>query len=160
VNFITIDDNVDAAQLFFFLFFVSILTFFLHCLVKISFVVWGYIYLRSLFSSIPFSSDLNNFFVFVFLIKVHPSSLSIEGTLGNLRLSDMSLGTDHSWGWLCDIRNPGVESLIKVHHPLFDLQLMHCRLRWFCSSIFILYSFYCSQIIFLSFSFPVQIQFV
>lgn len=48
------------------------------------------------------------------LIKVHPSSISIEGTLGNFRLCDMSLGTDHCWGWLCDIRNPGVESLIKV----------------------------------------------
>lgn len=40
----------------------------------------------------------------------------------------MSLGTDHGWGWLCDIRNPGVESLIKVRYPLFDEQLMHCRL--------------------------------
>ncbi|OMO58554.1 Vacuolar protein sorting-associated protein 13 [Corchorus olitorius] len=46
-------------------------------------------------------------------LKVHPASLSIEGTLGNLRLRDMSLGTDNCLGWLCDIRNPGVESLIK-----------------------------------------------
>lgn len=53
------------------------------------------------------------------LIKVHPSSISIEGTLGNFRLCDMSLGTDHCWGWLCDIRNPGVESLIKVFIYLF-----------------------------------------
>lgn len=53
--------------------------------------------------------------IYVFCsIKVHPSSISIEGALGNLRLCDMSLGTDHCWGWLCDIRNPGVESLIKV----------------------------------------------
>ncbi|KAF3970469.1 hypothetical protein CMV_005848 [Castanea mollissima] len=50
---------------------------------------------------------------FLLDIKVHPSSLNIEGTLGNLRLRDMSLGTDNCWGWLCDIRNPGVESLIK-----------------------------------------------
>jgi hypothetical protein len=64
----------------------------------------------------------------------------------------MSLGTDHSWGWLWDIRNLRVESLIKVHYPLFDEQLRHCRLHWFCSSIFILYSFYCTQII-LSFIF-------
>ncbi|KAM7278379.1 hypothetical protein ACFE04_005513 [Oxalis oulophora] len=45
---------------------------------------------------------------------VHPSSLSVEGTLGNLRLRDMSLETDNCWGQLCDIRNPGVESLIKI----------------------------------------------
>lgn len=51
-------------------------------------------------------------------VKVHPSSLSIEGTLGNFRLRDMSLGTDHCWAWLCDIRNPGVESLIKVQITL------------------------------------------
>ncbi|KAH9766383.1 C2 domain-containing protein [Citrus sinensis] len=50
---------------------------------------------------------------FLLDLKVHPSSISIEGTLGNFRLCDMSLGTDHCWGWLCDIRNPGVESLIK-----------------------------------------------
>lgn len=46
-------------------------------------------------------------------LKVHPDSLSIEGTLGNFRLRDLSLGTDNCWEWLCDIRNPGVESLIK-----------------------------------------------
>lgn len=62
------------------------------------------------------------------VIKVHPSSISIEGTLGNFRLCDMSLGTDHCWGWLCDIRNPGVESLIKVFflnflYSVFDKQL-------------------------------------
>ncbi|KAM1191562.1 hypothetical protein PS2_011823 [Malus domestica] len=50
---------------------------------------------------------------FLLDLKVHPSSLSIEGTLGNFKLHDMSLGTDHCWAWLCDIRNPGVESLIK-----------------------------------------------
>ncbi|PON64877.1 Phosphatidylinositol-4, 5-bisphosphate phosphodiesterase gamma [Parasponia andersonii] len=50
---------------------------------------------------------------FLLDLKVHPSSLSIEGTLGNFRLCDVSLGTEHCWGWLCDIRNPGVESLIK-----------------------------------------------
>ncbi|KAI3834068.1 hypothetical protein MKX03_035864 [Papaver bracteatum] len=50
---------------------------------------------------------------FLFDLKVHPSSLSIEGTLGNFRLCDLSLGMDHCWGWLCDIRNQGAESLIK-----------------------------------------------
>ncbi|CAI0626123.1 unnamed protein product [Linum tenue] len=50
---------------------------------------------------------------FLFNLKLHPSSLSIEGTLGNFKLCDMSLGTDHCWSWLCDIRNPGIESIIK-----------------------------------------------
>ncbi|XP_048235070.1 uncharacterized protein LOC8261314 isoform X2 [Ricinus communis] len=50
---------------------------------------------------------------FLLDLKVHPSSLSVEGTLGNFRLCDMSLGKDHCWSWLCDIRNPGIESLIK-----------------------------------------------
>lgn len=50
---------------------------------------------------------------FLLDLKVHPSSLSIEGTLGNFRLCDMSRGTNNCWGWLCDIRNPGFESLIK-----------------------------------------------
>ncbi|GAB2300237.1 hypothetical protein Dimus_034275 [Dionaea muscipula] len=49
---------------------------------------------------------------FILDLKVHPCSISIEGTLGNLRIRDMSLGDDHCWSWLCDIRNPGVESLI------------------------------------------------
>ncbi|KAJ0228735.1 Vacuolar protein sorting-associated protein 13 [Hirschfeldia incana] len=50
---------------------------------------------------------------FVLDIKVHPSSLSIEGTLGNFKLCDKSLDTGNCWSWLCDIRDPGVESLIK-----------------------------------------------
>ncbi|MQL90982.1 hypothetical protein Taro_023594, partial [Colocasia esculenta] len=50
---------------------------------------------------------------FLLDIEVHPNSLSIEGTLGNLRLCDLSLGQDHCWGWLCDLRNQGMESLIK-----------------------------------------------
>lgn len=57
---------------------------------------------------------VQNLKLFISLVKVHPSSLSIDGTLGNFRLCDMSLGTDQCWDWLCDIRNPGVDSLIKV----------------------------------------------
>ncbi|KAM3227150.1 hypothetical protein ACQJBY_059203 [Aegilops geniculata] len=57
---------------------------------------------------------------FLFDLKVHPGSFSIDGMLGNMRFCDMSLGPDHRWGWLCDIRKPGVESLIKgyVGYPL------------------------------------------
>ncbi|XP_078179744.1 uncharacterized protein LOC144573852 isoform X2 [Carex rostrata] len=50
---------------------------------------------------------------FLFDLKVHPSSISINGTLGNTRLCDMSLGPDHQWGWLCDTRKEGIESLIE-----------------------------------------------
>ncbi|XP_074383059.1 uncharacterized protein LOC141724723 isoform X2 [Apium graveolens] len=50
---------------------------------------------------------------FVLDLKVHPSSISIEGTLGNLRLCDLTLGSEHYWSWLCDIRNQGAESLIQ-----------------------------------------------
>ncbi|KAL8152479.1 LOW QUALITY PROTEIN: hypothetical protein V2J09_010239 [Rumex salicifolius] len=50
---------------------------------------------------------------FVMDLKVHPFTMSIEGTLGNLRVCDKSIGDDHCWSWLCDIRNPGAESLIK-----------------------------------------------
>ncbi|KAK9053434.1 hypothetical protein SSX86_030068 [Deinandra increscens subsp. villosa] len=50
---------------------------------------------------------------FVFDLKVHPGSISVEGTLGNFRLCDISLGPDHCWGWLCDIRNQGADSLIQ-----------------------------------------------
>ncbi|PIA57046.1 hypothetical protein AQUCO_00600045v1 [Aquilegia coerulea] len=48
-----------------------------------------------------------------FIFPVHPSSLSIDGTLGNFRLCDMFLSMDHCWGLLSDIRNQGSESLIK-----------------------------------------------
>ncbi|XP_071698618.1 uncharacterized protein [Rutidosis leptorrhynchoides] len=50
---------------------------------------------------------------FVLDLKVHPGSISVEGTLGNFRLCDSSLGTDHCWGWLCDIRNQGADSLVQ-----------------------------------------------
>ncbi|KAK1380403.1 Calcium-dependent lipid-binding family protein [Heracleum sosnowskyi] len=50
---------------------------------------------------------------FVLDLKVHPSSISLEGTLGNFRLCDLSLGSEHYWAWLCDIRNQGAESLIQ-----------------------------------------------
>ncbi|KAK8704101.1 hypothetical protein V6N13_047734 [Hibiscus sabdariffa] len=58
---------------------------------------------------------------FLFDFKVHPTSISIEGTLGNMRLRDMSLGVDNWLGWLCDIRNPGVESLIKFKFNSFSV---------------------------------------
>ncbi|XP_076932508.1 uncharacterized protein LOC143598077 [Bidens hawaiensis] len=50
---------------------------------------------------------------FVLDLKVHPGSISVEGTLGNFRFCDLSLGTDHCWGWFCDIRDLGADSLIQ-----------------------------------------------
>ncbi|KAJ7520826.1 hypothetical protein O6H91_19G024000 [Diphasiastrum complanatum] len=47
-------------------------------------------------------------------LKVYPGSFSISGTLGNLRVCDMLLGPNHHWGWLCDIRDPGCGSLVKL----------------------------------------------
>lgn len=75
-------------------------------------------------------TQFNQFF------QVHPSSISIDGTLGNFRLCDMSLGMDHSWGWFCDIRNQGAESLIKVS---FDLLIRSRCLRCFMSLLFCLF---------------------
>lgn len=62
------------------------------------------------------------------LVKVHPSSLSIEGTLGNLRACDLSLGPDHWWGWLCDLRNQEAESLVQVYKCF----VLKCLLLMLC----------------------------
>ncbi|XP_010679516.3 uncharacterized protein LOC104894866 isoform X2 [Beta vulgaris subsp. vulgaris] len=59
---------------------------------------------------------------FILDLRVHPCSISIEGTLGNMRLRDMSLGAEHCWNWLCDIRNPGAESLIKFSFKSYSAE--------------------------------------
>lgn len=92
----------------------KVLLFCISSIVKLNyhFYSWGF------FFFMPFRSlclcQLLYLIIFNCFFKIHPGSLSIEGTLGNFRLCDMSLGDDHSWSWLCDIRNPGLESLIKV----------------------------------------------
>lgn len=53
-------------------------------------------------------------YIILAFVKVHPSSISIEGTLGNFRLCDLSLRSDHCWGWLCDLRDQEAVSLIQV----------------------------------------------
>ncbi|XP_057809782.1 uncharacterized protein LOC131024279 [Salvia miltiorrhiza] len=58
---------------------------------------------------------------FLLDFKVHPSSLSIEGTLGNLRVCDLSLGPDHWWGWLCDLRNQEAESLVQFNFTSYSV---------------------------------------
>ncbi|KAL3812236.1 hypothetical protein ACJIZ3_013504 [Penstemon smallii] len=59
---------------------------------------------------------------FLLDIKVHPSSTSIGGTLGNFRLCDLSLGTDNCWGWLCDLRNQEAESLIQFTFNSYSIE--------------------------------------
>ncbi|KAK1425949.1 hypothetical protein QVD17_14616 [Tagetes erecta] len=49
---------------------------------------------------------------FVLDLKVHPGSISVEGTLGNFRLCDLSLGKNHCWGWLCNIHNHGAADIL------------------------------------------------
>ncbi|KAL6576075.1 hypothetical protein OROHE_000546 [Orobanche hederae] len=58
---------------------------------------------------------------FLLDIKVHPSSTSIDGTLGNFRLCDPSLGSDNCWGWLCDLRNQEAESLIQFSFNSYSI---------------------------------------
>ncbi|KAJ9559357.1 hypothetical protein OSB04_013971 [Centaurea solstitialis] len=57
-------------------------------------------------------------------LKVHPGSISVEGTLGNFRLCDSSLGMDHRWGWLCDIRNQGDDSLSSLSGRLSAVRIV------------------------------------
>ncbi|XP_022863440.1 uncharacterized protein LOC111383558 [Olea europaea var. sylvestris] len=59
---------------------------------------------------------------FLLDIKVYPSSTSIGGTLGNFRLCDLSLGSDHCWGWLCDLRNQEAESLIQFTFNSYSVE--------------------------------------
>ena len=55
----------------------------------------------------------------------------------------MAFQTDHSWGWLCDIRNPEVESLIKVlmnssyiGHIVCFSSVLHCSRHFFPPFLF------------------------
>ncbi|KAK9670363.1 hypothetical protein RND81_13G196500 [Saponaria officinalis] len=59
---------------------------------------------------------------FILHLQVHPCSISIESTLGNFRLRDLSLGNDDCWSWLCDIRDPGAESLIKFEFKSYSAE--------------------------------------
>lgn len=54
-------------------------------------------------------------------LKVFPGSFGINSTLGNLRVCDMTLGADHQWGWMCDIRDPGCDSLVKLEFQSFNV---------------------------------------
>lgn len=49
-----------------------------------------------------------------FCLKVFPSSFSINAALGNLRISDDSLPSNHMYFWICDMRDPGGTSFVEV----------------------------------------------
>lgn len=54
-------------------------------------------------------------------LNVYPASFTISGTLGNLRVCDMALGQDHYWGWICDIRDRGSDSLVKLEFQSYSV---------------------------------------
>lgn len=54
-------------------------------------------------------------------IKVFPSSFSIKAALGNLRISDDSLHSDHMYFWVCDMRNPGGSSFVELVFSSFSV---------------------------------------
>ncbi|XP_035834787.1 uncharacterized protein LOC110887015 isoform X3 [Helianthus annuus] len=81
---------------------------------------------------------------FVLNLKVHPGSITVEGTLGNFRLCDVSLGTDHCWGWFCDIRNQGADALIQFTFQSYnpdddDYEGYSCSLSGKLSSVRIVF---------------------
>lgn len=49
-----------------------------------------------------------------------PSSFSIKASLGNLKISDDSLHSNHMYFWACDMRNPGGSSFVEVSLKFFD----------------------------------------
>ncbi|GMN21548.1 hypothetical protein TIFTF001_040051 [Ficus carica] len=54
-------------------------------------------------------------------IKVFPSSFSIKAALGNLRISDDSLPSNHMYFWACDMRNPGGSSFVELVFTSFSI---------------------------------------
>ncbi|XP_058084436.1 uncharacterized protein LOC131232245 isoform X2 [Magnolia sinica] len=54
-------------------------------------------------------------------IKVFPSSFSIKAALGNLKISDDSLPSSHSYFWVCDMRNPGGSSFVELDFSSFSI---------------------------------------
>ncbi|XWS62075.1 hypothetical protein CRYUN_Cryun07bG0179900 [Craigia yunnanensis] len=54
-------------------------------------------------------------------IKVFPSSFSINAALGNLRISDDSLTSNHMYFWICDMRDPRGTSFIELVFTSFSI---------------------------------------
>ncbi|KAL5230936.1 hypothetical protein ABZP36_029712 [Zizania latifolia] len=54
-------------------------------------------------------------------IKVFTSSFSIKAALGNLKISDDSLSSNHSYFWVCDMRNPGGSSFVEIDFTSYNI---------------------------------------
>ncbi|XP_042024109.1 uncharacterized protein LOC121771392 [Salvia splendens] len=77
-------------------------------------------------------------------IKVFPSSFSIKASLGNLRISDDSLQSNHMYFWACDMRNPGGSSFVELEFCSFhtddeDYEGYNYSLRGQLSEVRIIY---------------------
>nr|XP_009413254.1 PREDICTED: uncharacterized protein LOC103994598 isoform X1 [Musa acuminata subsp. malaccensis] len=53
-------------------------------------------------------------------IKVFPSSFSIKAALGNLKISDDSVPSNHPYFWVCDMRDPGGSSFVELNFSSFS----------------------------------------
>ncbi|KAI4338425.1 hypothetical protein MLD38_023489 [Melastoma candidum] len=53
-------------------------------------------------------------------IKVFPLSFGINASLGNLKISDDSLPSNHMYYWICDMRNPGGSSFVELAFNSFN----------------------------------------
>ncbi|URE38072.1 vacuolar protein [Musa troglodytarum] len=53
-------------------------------------------------------------------IEVFPSSFSIKAALGNLKISDDSVPSNHPYFWVCDMRDPGGSSFVELNFSSFS----------------------------------------
>lgn len=59
--------------------------------------------------------------------KVFPSSFSIKAALGNLKISDDSVPSNHPYFWVCDMRDPGGSSFVEVQFAWLYLAISICK---------------------------------
>eukprot|EP00850_Spirogloea_muscicola_P018627 SM000173S02996 [mRNA] locus=s173:28246:52241:- [translate_table: standard] len=53
-------------------------------------------------------------------VRLHPMSMAVNVGLGNLRICDSRLGSDHQWGYMCNIRDPNSSSLVSIEFLSFS----------------------------------------
>ncbi|KAH7429919.1 hypothetical protein KP509_09G071400 [Ceratopteris richardii] len=54
-------------------------------------------------------------------LRVFPGTFGINITLGNLRIRDLTLDSNHHWAWICDLRDPSSGSLVKFEFQSFNV---------------------------------------
>eukprot|EP00850_Spirogloea_muscicola_P005223 SM000023S07679 [mRNA] locus=s23:814661:836470:+ [translate_table: standard] len=52
--------------------------------------------------------------------RLHPMSMAVNVDFGNLRICDSRLGSDHQWGYMCNIRDPNSSSLVSIKFLSFS----------------------------------------